>query len=67
MENVLTSQQRAYLTSSSDKPESIFQIGKCGINENQLKQIDEVNKCNPVWKLYYKKYGGCNDRFIKNT
>ena len=38
---MITSKERAYLRSLSNGIDSIFQIGKGGINENQLKQIDD--------------------------
>ena len=39
---MITSKERAYLRSLSNGIDSIFQIGKGGINENQLKQIDDA-------------------------
>ena len=39
---MITSKERAYLRSLSNGIDAIFQIGKGGVNENQLKQIDDA-------------------------
>ena len=41
MEN-LTSAQRAYLRSLANRSETIFQIGKDGIGETLVRQVDEA-------------------------
>ena len=38
----LTSSERAYLRSLANTLDAIFQLGKGGINENFIKQIDDV-------------------------
>ena len=48
---MLTSKQRAYLRSLSNKLEPIFQIGKGGINENFIKQIDDVLEVRELIKI----------------
>jgi len=49
---MLTGKQRAYLRSLSNKLEPIFQIGKGGINDNQLKQIDEALEKRELVKVH---------------
>ena len=39
---MLTSKERAYLRGLANSIDPIFQIGKGGINENQLKQINDA-------------------------
>lgn len=39
---MITSKQRAYLRGLANKITPIFQIGKGGINENMLKQVDDA-------------------------
>ena len=49
---MITSKQRAYLRSLSNKLEVTFQIGKGGINENQLKQIDDALEKRELVKVH---------------
>ncbi|MBR2404484.1 MAG: ribosome assembly RNA-binding protein YhbY [Clostridia bacterium] len=49
---MLTSKQRAYLRSLSNKLEPIFQVGKGGVNDNQLKQIDEALEKRELVKVH---------------
>ncbi len=49
---MLTGKQRAYLRSLSNKLEPIFQIGKGGINDNQLKQIDDALEKRELVKIH---------------
>ena len=37
----MTSKQRAYLRALANKLDSIFQVGKNGLNENLIKQVDD--------------------------
>lgn len=39
---MLTSKQRSYLRSLANGIEPIFQVGKGGVNENMVKQINEA-------------------------
>ena len=48
---MLTSKQRAYLRSLSVHIDTIFQIGKGGINENFIKQIDDVLEVRELIKI----------------
>ncbi len=49
---MLTSKQRAYLRSLSNKLEPIFQVGKGGVNDNQLKQIDDALEKRELVKVH---------------
>ena len=39
---IMTSKQRAYLRSLANSIDPIFQIGKAGLSENLLKQLDDA-------------------------
>ncbi len=47
----LTSSERAYLRSKANSLDAIFQIGKGGINENFIKQIDDVLEVRELIKI----------------
>ncbi len=47
----LTSSERAYLRSKANTLDAIFQIGKGGINENFIKQIDDVLEVRELIKV----------------
>ena len=47
----MTSKQRAYLRSLSNKLDAIFQIGKNGLNDNYIKQIDDALEARELIKL----------------
>ena len=49
---MITSKQRAYLRSLANKMEPIFQIGKGGINENLIKQLDDALEARELIKLH---------------
>lgn len=49
---MITSKQRAYLRGLANGIDSIFQIGKGGINENQLKQIDDALEKRELVKVH---------------
>ena len=48
---MITSKQRAYLRGLAQKLEPIFQIGKNGINENQLEQISNALEARELIKI----------------
>ena len=48
---MLTSKQRAYLRGRANDYETIFQVGKGGINENMLEQIDNALEARELIKL----------------
>ncbi len=47
----MTSKQRAYLRSLANGIEAIFQIGKGGIGENLVKQIEEALEARELIKI----------------
>ena len=47
----MTSKQRAYLRGVANKIDSIFQIGKNGINENLVKQLDDALEARELIKI----------------
>ncbi len=48
---MLTSKQRAYLRGRANDYDTIFQVGKGGINENMLDQIDAALEARELIKL----------------
>ena len=49
--SMLTSKQRAYLRGIAAKEDTIFQIGKGGINENLITQVNDALKAREIVKL----------------
>ncbi len=49
---MITSKQRAYLRGLANKIEPIFQIGKGGINENLIAQLDDALEARELIKLH---------------
>lgn len=47
----MTSKQRAYLRSLASKIDAIFQIGKNGLNENLIKQLDDALEARELIKI----------------
>ena len=47
----MTSKQRAYLKSLASNISAIFQIGKSGISENTIKQIDAALEARELIKI----------------
>lgn len=48
---MLTSKQRAYLKSISNKLDSVFQIGKSGVSATQISQIDDYLRVHEIMKI----------------
>lgn len=48
---MLTSKQRAYLKSISNKLDPVFQIGKSGISAAQISQIDDYLRVHEIMKI----------------
>ena len=48
---MLTSKQRAYLRSLANSAETILQVGKEGISENLIKQVDDALTARELIKL----------------
>ena len=47
----MTSKQRAYLRGVANKIDAIFQIGKNGINDNLIKQLDDALEARELIKI----------------
>ena len=47
----MTSKQRAYLRALANKIDAIFQIGKNGINDNLIKQLDDALEARELIKI----------------
>lgn len=47
----MTSKQRAYLRGLVNKIDAIFQIGKNGINDNLIKQLDDALEARELIKI----------------
>lgn len=47
----MTSKQRAYLRSLANKIDAIFQIGKNGINDNLIKQLNDALEARELIKI----------------
>lgn len=63
---MLTSKQRAYLRSLSNKLEAIFQVGKGGVNANQLKQIDDALERRELVKVHVLENSFLDTRTVCN-
>ncbi len=48
---MLTSKQRAYLKSISNKLNPVFQIGKSGVSAAQISQIDDYLRVHEIMKI----------------
>lgn len=49
---MITSKQRAYLRSLANPMPTIFQIGKGGINDNLIKQLDDALEARELIKIH---------------
>lgn len=61
---MLTSKERAYLRGLANGIEAIFQIGKGGINENQLKQINDALEKRELVKIHVLENSFLNTRAV---
>lgn len=59
---MITSKQRSYLRSLANNMESIFQIGKIGIEENFLKQVDDALEARELIKIKILNNSGYDAR-----
>ncbi len=48
----MTSKQRAYLRSLANRIDTILQVGKGGINDNLIKQVDDALEARELIKLH---------------
>lgn len=69
----MTSKQRAYLRALSNNLDAIFQVGKNGLNENLIKQINDALEARELIKLSVLEtapednYNIANDLSIKTN
>jgi RNA-binding protein len=63
---MLNGKERAYLRSLSNKLDAIFQIGKGGINANQLKQIDDALEKRELVKVHVLENAMLDTREVCN-
>ena len=61
---MLTSKQRAFLRSLANGIDPIFQIGKGGINENQLKQITDALEKRELVQIHVLENSFLNTRAV---
>lgn len=48
----MTGKQRSYLKSLANTTETILQVGKAGINDNLIKQVDDALEAREIIKLH---------------
>lgn len=61
---MLTSKERAYLRGLANSIDPIFQIGKGGINENQLRQINDALEKRELVKIHVLENSFLNTRAV---
>lgn len=63
---MITSKQRSYLRGLANTIDPIFQLGKEGINENFLKQIDDALEARELIKIAILNNSGFDSREASN-
>ena len=64
---MLTSKQRAYLRGLANSIDPIFQIGKSGLSENLLKQLDDALEARELIKINVLENSGEDVKSLGNT
>ena len=62
----MTSKQRAYLRALSNKLDAIFQVGKNGLNDNLIKQVDDALEARELIKLSVLETSPDDNFFVAN-
>lgn len=62
----MTSKQRAYLRSLANSIDPIFQIGKAGLSENLLKQLDDAIEARELIKINVLESSGEDVKSLGN-
>ena len=62
----MTSKQRAFLRGLANKIDAIFQIGKNGINDNLIKQLDDALEAREIIKITILETAGENTKELCN-
>lgn len=63
----MTSKQRAYLRGLVNSIDPIFQIGKSGLSENLLKQLDDALEARELIKINVLENSGEDVKSLGNT
>ena len=63
---MLTGKQRAYLRGLANDMQPIFQIGKNGIEDNFLKQVDDALEAREILKINVLENSGLETREASN-
>lgn len=63
---MITTKQRSYLRSLSNKLVPIFQVGKGGIEENFLKQVDDALEARELIKIKTLNNSGLTSREVSD-
>lgn len=63
----MTSKQRAYLRGLANSIDPIFQIGKSGLSENLLKQLDNALEARELIKINVLENSGEDVKSLGNT
>lgn len=63
----MTSKQRAYLRGLANSIDPIFQIGKSGLSENLLKQLDDALGARELIKINVLENSGEDVKSLGNT
>lgn len=61
---MITSKQRSFLRAMANSIDAIFQIGKGGINENLLKQLDDALEARELIKVRVLPNSGLETREV---
>lgn len=61
---MLTSKQRSYLRSLANNIQSIFQVGKGGINDNMVKQFSDALEARELIKATVLKNAECDTKIV---
>ena len=64
---MITSKQRSYLRGLANTIPAIFQLGKDGINENFIKQIDDALEARELIKVKVLENSGLEAREVSDT
>lgn len=63
---LLTSKQRSFLRGLANSIDTIFQIGKGGINDNLVKQVDDALEARELIKIHVLPNSGMETRELCN-
>ena len=63
----MTSKKRAYLRGLANSIDPIFQIGKSGLSENLLKQLDDALEARELIKINVLENSGEDVKSLGNT